>query len=112
MTMLASHFAISESRGNGVVRLSLEGELDLAAAPVLERRLDALRSQTQLIQLDLSKLEFIDSTGIHLLLRTVYAARDNGWRLEVESELAPQVERVLNLVHLTDVIVGEHSTGP
>lgn len=107
--MLLSHFDMSESRENGVVRLSLEGELDLAAVPLVEERLAALRSQTQIVRLDMSKLDFIDSTGIHLLFRALREARDDGWRLEVESELTPQVEQVLSLVHLKDLIVGDHS---
>ena len=51
------------------VTLILRGELDLASAPALERELNDIEaSQPRLIVLDLGALEFIGSTGIHLLV--------------------------------------------
>jgi anti-anti-sigma factor len=50
--------------------LSLFGELDLATSPMLERRLQMAESiDSAKVVIDLSGLEFIDSTGLHTLVR-------------------------------------------
>jgi anti-sigma B factor antagonist len=78
------------------------GELDIATAPLLTERLNRLRSDALAVRIDLSGLEFIDSSGLHVLLGAV---SDNGGLVEVEPEIAPQVRRVLELTHTDRVIV-------
>ena len=97
-------FEIRESRAGDAVRLSLTGELDIATTPVLEERLTRLRAVRSPVRLDLSRLEFIDSTGLHLLVRMVGEARIKRWQLEVEPEVAPQVMHVLKLMHLERIV--------
>ncbi len=51
-------------------RLSLRGELDYGAAPLLEGRVLALcQAGTRELVLDLGELEFIDSAGLGAILR-------------------------------------------
>ena len=107
LLMSQTQLELYEQRENGTVRLSLLGELDLASAPALENRLNLLRAQKRPVRLDLSKLEFIDSTGIELLLRTLQASRQDGWELGVDHQLSPQVQRVLTLINLKDLILGD-----
>ena len=64
----------------GVV-LTLGGELDLATVPVLQERLDhAVRGKSAVV-IDLSRLRFIDSSGLHLLVRAERQLRDSGVQL-------------------------------
>lgn len=91
---------ITESRTDAGTRLSLSGELDLASCAMLEDRLALLRATRSPVCLNLSRLEFIDSTGIHLLIRTVGEARIKHWRLEIEPDIHPQVMRMFKLVRL------------
>ncbi|MEA2157927.1 MAG: hypothetical protein QOD66_307 [Solirubrobacteraceae bacterium] len=50
--------------------LSLYGELDLATSSLLERKLQMAESAgSGRVVLDLSGLQFLDSTGLHALLR-------------------------------------------
>lgn len=77
--------------------LSLYGELDMAGARVLERRLlMAEAAGSQNLVLDLSGLQFLDSTGLFALLQ----AQDR-WRAqgrEVSLLRAPRaVQRVFEL---------------
>ncbi len=109
--MSVPHFHIKESREPGPLRLTLAGELDLASAPDLEARLRQLKDTRQTVCLDLSALEFIDSTGIRVLLQTVQDARSDGWDLRVADELTPGVRRVLELVQLDRYIVGDGDNG-
>lgn len=98
---------MTEDNGGGSVRLALVGELDLATAPTVEERLGQLREQQLSVVLDLSAVEFIDSTGIRLLFRAVKEGREGHRKLHVEPNLAPQVKRVLDLLHLEEFIVGD-----
>lgn len=100
MTAQPPTFRIHESQMNGSVRLSLTGELDLGTTPVLEDRLTRLRATKSPVTLDLSRLDFIDSTGLHLLVRLVGDARMKRWQLRIEPDVAPQVMSVFRLVHL------------
>jgi len=55
----------------GAPGVAVRGELDIAAVPVLEAAFDAaVRESEGAFVLDLSDVDFIDSTGLHLLLRT------------------------------------------
>jgi len=61
----------SEELGESVRAFTVHGELDMNTAPELERSLEqALADSQAAILLDLSQCEFIDSTGIALIVRT------------------------------------------
>jgi anti-anti-sigma factor len=107
---------IAESRTETGVRLKLSGELDLASCQMLDDRLARLRVMRSPVRLNLARLEFIDSTGIHLLIRTVGEARVKGWHLEIERDIHPQVMRMFKLVHLDRFVAsgppGSDGAGP
>jgi anti-sigma B factor antagonist len=73
---------ISSSDGWTVV--SLHGELDVASAPSLRERLIDLvsRGSTNLI-LDLEGLDFLDSTGLGVIISALKRARTNGGDLRL-----------------------------
>lgn len=96
-------FQIHDSASGGALRLSLTGELDFASAPLLEARLARLRVSRSPVRLDLSKLEFIDSAAIHLLVQTLCDARIKDWPVEIDPDVSPQVMRLFKLVHLDHV---------
>ena len=106
MTGPPTTFAIRESREGDYLRLRLTGELDLGSVSVLEDRLASLRALKSPVRLDLSHLEFIDSTGLHLLVRTVGDAQIKGWQLRIDRDVAPEVMRLFKLVHLDRFVLG------
>jgi anti-anti-sigma factor len=73
---------ISRIVDDGTVSLLLEGELDLAGAPEMEASFAAVEQDepTRLI-IDLGRLQFIDSTGLRLLLQADARAREQGYEL-------------------------------
>lgn len=103
-------FEIREREDNGWLRLTVTGELDLGTTPILEDRLTSLRAKKAAVQLDLSQLEFIDSTGLHLLIRALGDARIDGWRLEIDPDVSPRVMRLFRLVHFDRLLLGEENT--
>lgn len=91
----------SKTEADGIV-LSLTGELDLTSAPIFERELRAAESANpgQLV-IDLSGLEFMDSTGLRALLLARERAGGNGHRLKLRRG-PRQVQRVLELTKTVD----------
>ena len=83
---------------DGSLRLMLIGELDVAVIPHLSTRLRALREEGYRVRLDLSRLEFIDSSGIQEIIRAVSEARREQWDLEVDGPMSEQVARTVELV--------------
>jgi anti-anti-sigma factor len=81
-----------------VLRLWLIGELDLASTHRLQLRLRSLKAQGATVRLDLSHLKFTDSNGLRTLISSAEDARRDGWQLEVDRRMLPDVQRVIELV--------------
>lgn len=92
-----------ESHRNGdTTRISLDGELDLASAPELERELrEAEESSPARIVIDLSGLGFMDSTGLQALLRARERAGASSYELALRRG-PHQVQRVFELTKTVD----------
>ena len=104
--MTVSNFAILESQEADCLRLRLTGEFDIASVPVLEDRLSRSRTSGVAVRLDLSELDFIDSSGLHALIQAMNDASANGWRLQIDRNVAPQAMRVFEVVALDRRIPG------
>lgn len=99
---MQSHFRVETRTENGAEILSISGELDLAAAASLEEELErALGSGARTIVLDLQSLDFIDSTGLSVLVRAHQRAEDQGLEFGLINP-GTQVERLLTLTGLVD----------
>jgi anti-anti-sigma factor len=87
-----------ESRREGdAVIVALNGELDLASAPELERELrEAEATNPSRVVIDLSGLGFMDSTGLQALLRTRERAGASTYELALRRG-PHQVQRVFEL---------------
>lgn len=94
-------FEIHESlEPNGTVGLALFGELDLAVAGRLEDRLGRLREQGRRVRLDLSGVDFIDSSGVQAVIAQLRTAHRERWSLELEPHVTPSVRRVIETLEL------------
>jgi anti-anti-sigma factor len=80
---VSERFSIAEVTDHDRQVLSPRGELDLAEVEVLRSRLRALLCAERETVLDLSGLEFIDSSGIQLLFEASREAKSNGWNLQL-----------------------------
>ncbi|MGI8512672.1 MAG: STAS domain-containing protein [Solirubrobacteraceae bacterium] len=67
------------------VRLALGGELDIASAPELEAELARVETggPPAVIVFDLRDLEFVDSTGLRVLVSADARAREEGRRVVI-----------------------------
>jgi anti-sigma B factor antagonist len=109
--MMRLDFEMRESQEkDGRLRLAVSGELDLATAPALEERLGRLLTAGHYVRLDLSALAFIDASGIRVLIQAVETAHQDGGRLTV-GPVAPQINRVLTVLHAKHLIMAENGNG-
>jgi anti-anti-sigma factor len=91
----------SEERA-GRVHMSLRGELDLSTAGKVDDELERIESSApRLLVIDLSKLTFLDSTGLRCLVTADQRARDADRRVVLVCGPDP-VQRVFAITRLEE----------
>jgi stage II sporulation protein AA (anti-sigma F factor antagonist) len=91
-------FAIRSERVLGHEYVRVAGELDLSVIGLVDREMErAEATDATKIVLDLDELEFMDASGVRLLLHLNARSQSNGQRLRITRAGAPQVQRVLEL---------------
>jgi anti-sigma B factor antagonist len=95
---------ISEKRTNDSARLSIGGELDAATAPRLAASLnDIVLTGRGPLTIDARALEFVDSTGLHVLLNTQRRLTRQSRSLRLICAPGP-VRRAIELSRLTETL--------
>ena len=84
----------------GCKDVQIAGELDLAVSSELDEVLAAAAEQCERILVGLQRCEFIDSSGIAVILRTHHRLEAEGGQLAVYGP-SDQVMRVLSMTGLT-----------
>jgi anti-sigma B factor antagonist len=98
----AEAFRCDVSPERDAVRVLPVGELDMATVSSLEAQVDELREAGfRRIVIDLRGLRFIDSSGLHCLLRCDEQARERGASLQLV-RASPPVQRVFELSGLSE----------
>jgi anti-sigma B factor antagonist len=115
VSRVSSAFAMVVVAVDPLPRLEVRGELDLATAPQLRRRLDTLigRSTTDVV-VDLADAPFVDAAGVHVLVDAHRRLLADDRRLTITSASAATL-RVLQLLGLealfgTATAIGDVST--
>jgi anti-anti-sigma factor len=105
MSELASFAVI---RADEIVVGALSGEIDLSNAKELEAEIeDAVPNTARAMVLDLSKLNYLDSSGIRLLLSLAGRLRWRGQDLVLASPPESRCRHVLSLAGIDDTIMLE-----
>jgi anti-sigma B factor antagonist len=93
---------IETQEGDGLVHVVLRGELDLSTVPKVQEELERVeRSSPPTVVLDLSKLTFLDSTGLRCLVTADDRAREEGRRVVVVRGPS-SVQRVFTITRLEE----------
>jgi anti-anti-sigma factor len=98
-------FAVQREHSEAVERVRVLGEIDISVVGQLDaemRRAEATDAKS--IELDLDQLEFLDASGIRLLLDLNRRSRRNGRRLRIRPASSPQVKRVLELTGVDELL--------
>lgn len=95
----ADPFSVKEREDAGVRVIEVAGELDIATAPRLCARLDATRvGRAPRLLVDLSGVDFCDSTGLRALLGAASEVRAHGGRFAIVCPPSGNVARLLEIV--------------
>lgn len=101
---LMSHITQGSSFGfeerfddDGALRLALRGELDIAVADIVTRRLGELKQRKGVVRLDLARLAFMDSSGLQAVIIALADSRQDGWKLEIAGEVTEPVAQLIDI---------------
>jgi anti-anti-sigma factor len=98
-------FKVRSEQQDGVFVIAVEGELDMNTATDLERELEGpLAAAQESLLIDLSRCEFIDSTGIALIVRSWQTLDVDGNERFALCGIGHQVKRVLDITGLEQTI--------
>ena len=100
-------FTVAENTGgDGAHVIRLHGELDIDAAPDLERALLRSRPAGERVVLDLSDLQFMDSTGLRVLLRARAAAEEGRWEIFLR-DVPSNIQRLFDMTGVHEALPSE-----
>ena len=97
----------TEELGNGVTRIALDGRLDIAGAQAIDMRFNTLAGSRRSLVVDLSRVSFLASMGIRLLVIGAKTVAAKGGKIVL---LSPDsaIEGVLKTAGIDMVIPIHH----
>ncbi len=88
----------------GIAILSLEGKLNMVSTPILRQEVNsAVAAGNNRIAIDLSAVDFIDSSGLGALINGLKSTRQSGGDLRI-ANACEQVRLVLELTNIDRVL--------
>ncbi|WP_428911907.1 STAS domain-containing protein [Niallia sp. Krafla_26] len=90
---------------NSTMVIKLKGTLDISTSNVIDPYL-AEMGEIDVLIIDFSDLEFIDSTGIGSIMNAIYLSKDKGFKLTFEGvdELTHQVFETVGLFQIMEAL--------
>lgn len=87
----------------GVVALDLEGEVDVYTAPLLRQEImDQVDKGTKNILVHLEKVEYLDSTGLGILIGGVKRLKEQNGSLKLVGP-SPRISRIFDITGLNRI---------
>jgi anti-anti-sigma factor len=97
-----SHFRVEVHREGRAAVITVSGELDLASGAALEEELlRVVESDAEQVVVDLRNLEFMDSTGLSILVKAHQRTQEAGQQFGLVRG-TPQVQRLLSLTGVAE----------
>jgi anti-anti-sigma factor len=93
---------VAVQAAEGGMKIELVGELDVATAPALQRRVDEVARAEGDAWIDCTELTFADSSGLDTLTRLAKSLRAQDRRL-VLTNLRPMVRRAMDVLQITEL---------
>lgn len=96
---------INKSENGSAMTISLEGRLDTTTSPALEKELNEVLPKINSLVFDFSKLEYISSAGLRVLLTAHKAmSRKGGMKVTNVNEI---VQEVFDVTGFSDILTIE-----
>jgi len=94
---------IEIQRNSDAIIISIEGSLELKFVRELKSQLiDIVQNEDMNIEINLSKADYMDSTGIGVLLNVYKIQKSKGKSIKL-IEVNPRIQRALKLSNLTEL---------
>jgi len=90
---------VTTETGEGWTVVAVDGEIDVASAPTFEEVLQSAMAASDRVVIDLSGVQFMDSTGLGVLMRAHKRQDDAGAILR----LAAPSDRVVRILDITQL---------
>jgi len=95
-----------EMTGKSKVLLSLNGRLDTANAPLLERKIKQWGDEITEVTLDFAELEYISSMGLRVLLQAKKTFKEKNRQLVIKN-MRPSVREVFEMTGFLNLMMEE-----
>lgn len=96
-------FEISSTPHGDTLVLEPNGDIDLSRSPLMRKRIaEAVAAKPTRLVIDLSKVPYMDSSGVATLVEALQHARRGGWKL-VLCDLHPKVRSIFQIAKLESV---------
>jgi anti-sigma B factor antagonist len=102
----SAHPGLTVARALGTTgdeRITLAGEFDVYTGRMAAEELQPHDPRTRILELDLTRVTFIDATGIQAMVRALHRARQLDYELRITG-VSPAVARLLRLVGLRQLL--------
>ena len=94
---------VMETEGN-VLNVKLTGELDGMSSPEFEEKLEEKQTEVNRIVIDASKLEYVSSAGLRVILATQQYMEDNDKETIQMVNVTEEVSEILELCGFDEII--------
>ena len=95
---------IGKKQENGKIIFSLDGRLDTVTSPQLQSALIPVFDETAYVELDFTKLAYISSAGLRVLLIGQKTAKANNALMTV-SNVSEEIMEVFTMTGFSDVLI-------
>lgn len=87
----------------GITTLEVAGEIDAFTSPQLKEKLMPLCQDSRVVYLDLTQVDYIDSTGLGVLIGAYKSLRAASGRFVIRG-VSPRLERLFRITGLNEII--------
>lgn len=95
---------LEDAQSGGATVVAVAGELDALSAPQLDEHLtEVLNDSPKRLVVDLTEVDFLDSTGLGVLIKTLTHLRENDGDLALVAT-SPRILKVLSITGMDQIM--------
>ena len=102
--------SIEQKIDGNIGKLFLSGEIDLDKSPEVRENIKDLIDKVKIIEVQLSKVNYIDSSGIAALVEGMQLSKSNSKEFFL-TDVSNEVMKVIKLAHLDKIFQIKSATG-